>query len=84
VCFTSAPAAVSLLRVAVELGLADAVATALRDDVLVACVGPVTAAPLDRAGIPSVQPSRSRLGPLVKEIADVLPARRADGSLSRR
>jgi len=44
--------------------------------VLVAAVGPVTAAPLERAGIPSVQPERARLGALVRTVVEQLPARR--------
>ncbi|HEX6197942.1 MAG TPA: winged helix-turn-helix domain-containing protein, partial [Jiangellaceae bacterium] len=40
-----------------------------------ACVGPVTAAPLDAKGIPTVQPSRARLGAMVREIVSALPAR---------
>jgi uroporphyrinogen-III synthase len=75
VAFTSAPAAVSLLATADELGRSGAVRDALRTDVLAACVGPVTAAPLERAGVPSVQPDRFRLGALVREIAEALPAR---------
>ncbi|MEU3627077.1 uroporphyrinogen-III synthase, partial [Amycolatopsis coloradensis] len=39
---------------------------ALRGPVLCACVGPVTAAPLEAAGVPTVQPERQRLGALVK------------------
>ena len=75
VAFTSAPAAVSLLTTAAELGRRDAVVAAMRSDVLAACVGPVTAAPLERADIPTVQPVRMRLGALVREIVDTLPAR---------
>ena len=75
VAFTSAPAAVSLLRTAGERGNLGAVVQALQHDVLAACVGPVTAAPLERADIPTVQPSRSRLGALVREIVDTLPSR---------
>jgi uroporphyrinogen-III synthase len=75
VVFTSAPAAASVLATAAELGRHDAVVDALRSDVLAACVGPVTAAPLERAGIPTVQPERFRLGALVREIAGALPAR---------
>ena len=42
-------------------------------------VGPVTAAPLVRAGIPVVQPARGRLGALVREIVERIPDAR--GSL---
>jgi uroporphyrinogen-III synthase len=44
-------------------------------DVLAACVGPVTAAPLTSMGIPVIRPDRFRLGALVKEIAEQLPQR---------
>lgn len=73
--FTSAPAAVSFLHIADELGIGDEVRAALTRDVLVVAVGPVTAAPLDRAGIPVAQPNRSRLGAMVREISVQVPAR---------
>lgn len=75
VVFTSAPAVASLLRLAAEAGLADDVDAAFRGDVVPACVGPVTAARLERMGIASVQPQRARLGALVREIVDELPKR---------
>jgi uroporphyrinogen-III synthase len=75
VTFTSAPAAVSLLGVAHEQHVLDRVLDALRTDVLAACVGPVTAAPLERAGVPVVQPGRSRVGDLVRCVVDELPRR---------
>jgi uroporphyrinogen-III synthase len=73
VTFTSAPAVGALLRAAGPGG--DAVLDALRSDVLAACVGPVTAAPLRRHGVPVVAPSRARLGALVRSIVDELPQR---------
>src|SRR5215475_14835318 len=76
VSFTSAPAAASFLRAADEQGLGDRVRQALRGPVLAACVGPVTAGPLLREDIPVIQPSRMRLGALVREIVEQLPARR--------
>jgi uroporphyrinogen-III synthase len=75
VVFTSAPAVASLLNLAAEAGLADEIAAALRSDVMAACVGPVTAARLERMGIPTVQPGRYRLGALVRELVAELPAR---------
>jgi uroporphyrinogen-III synthase len=75
VTFTSAPAAASLLQVADELGQRDAVVEALSRRVLVVAVGPVTAGPLDAAGIPSVHPERSRLGALAREVVARLPER---------
>ena len=43
---------------------------------VVASVGPVTAAPLVAEEIAVLQPERARLGPLVREIVDRVPARR--------
>jgi uroporphyrinogen-III synthase len=76
VAFTSAPAAASFLTAARELGCAEKVRAALSGPVLPACVGPVTAGPFQRAGIPVVQPARARLGALVREIVEQLPRRR--------
>jgi uroporphyrinogen-III synthase len=76
VAFTSAAATANLLRVA-ERGDLTGMLDALRTDVLAACVGPVTAAPLTALGIEVVQPERSRLGALIKTIADELPRRRS-------
>ncbi len=73
VTFTSAPAVNALLRAAGP-GRDDLLA-ALRHDVLAACVGPVTAAPLRRHGVPVVAPSRARLGSLVRTIIKELPPR---------
>lgn len=66
VAFTSAPASANLLALARQQGSYDALLRALRDDVLCACVGPVTAAPLTEAGVPARWPHRQRLGALVK------------------
>jgi uroporphyrinogen-III synthase len=73
--FTSAPAAVSVLRVAEDRGHLDELLSLLRGQVLVACVGPITAGPLTRKGIPVVQPERGRLGALVRSLSVALPAR---------
>ena len=73
--FTSAPAAANFLRTAAELGWADEVTAALRGPVLCAAVGPVTAAPLERAGVAVAQPERARLGALVRTVVEQLPAR---------
>ncbi|MET7293664.1 uroporphyrinogen-III synthase [Streptomyces griseoloalbus] len=75
VTFTSAPAAASLLSRAEERGRLDDVLAALGHDVLPACVGPVTALPLQARGIDTVQPERFRLGPLVQLLGQELPAR---------
>jgi uroporphyrinogen-III synthase len=76
VTFTSAPAAASFLQMADVQGCGEAVRTCLREPVLAACVGPVTAGPLVREGIPVIQPARGRLGALVREIVEQLPQRR--------
>ncbi|MFF9156453.1 uroporphyrinogen-III synthase [Streptomyces sp. NPDC014846] len=73
--FTSAPAAVSLLTRAEERGLTGDLLAALGHDVLAACVGPVTAVPLQARGVDTVQPERFRLGPLVQLLCRELPAR---------
>ena len=75
VTFTSAPAAASLLAVAEEDGKREELVAALRERVMVIAVGPVTAGPLDAAGIPSFQPERARLGALAREVVARLPAR---------
>ncbi|MFI7604044.1 uroporphyrinogen-III synthase [Micromonospora sp. NPDC049366] len=73
VTFTSAPATEALLRAAGDR--TDAVLDALRSDVLACCVGPVTAEPLVRRGVPVTAPNRARLGALARTIVDELPRR---------
>ncbi|MEU3858580.1 uroporphyrinogen-III synthase [Streptomyces sp. NPDC028722] len=73
--FTSAPAAASLLSRAEDRGLLDELLAALAHDVLPACVGPVTAIPLQAHGVDTVQPERFRLGPLVQLLCQELPSR---------
>ncbi|MEW1641396.1 MULTISPECIES: uroporphyrinogen-III synthase [unclassified Streptomyces] len=73
--FTSAPAAASLLSRAETRGLLPDLLAALHHDVLPACVGPVTALPLQNHGIDTVQPERFRLGPLVQLLCQELPGR---------
>jgi uroporphyrinogen-III synthase len=75
VAFTSAPAAASFLRAADEQGCGSAVRAALRGPVVAACVGPVTAGPFRQEGIPVIQPARSRLGALAREIVEQVPGR---------
>lgn len=75
VSFTSAPAAASLLERADRRGQLEALLIALRHDVLPACVGPVTALPLQAHDVPTRHPERFRLGPLVQLIAGELPGR---------
>jgi uroporphyrinogen-III synthase len=73
VTFTAAPAVAALLRAAGPS--TDALLDALRSDVLTACVGPVTAAPLRGYGIPVAVPATARLGALVRTLVDELPRR---------
>lgn len=73
--FTSAPAVISVLRIAERTGRLAALLDVLRDTVVAACVGDVTAGPLAAAGVPVVRPARARMGALVRELALALPAR---------
>ncbi len=73
VTFTSASAVGALLATAGPGG--SALLDALRTDVLAACVGPVTAAPLRSQGVPVVAPEKARLAALVRVIAEELPRR---------
>ncbi|CAN5440721.1 uroporphyrinogen-III synthase [soil metagenome] len=73
VSFTSAPAVAATLLRARELGVEDAVINALRTNVHAMCVGPVTARPLVRLGVPTSAPERMRLGALARHITDELP-----------
>ncbi|MET9506436.1 uroporphyrinogen-III synthase [Streptomyces sp. NPDC006622] len=75
VTFTSAPAAASLLTRAEERGMLPELLAALHHDVLPACVGPVTALPLQARGVDTVSPERFRLGPLVQLLCKELPGR---------
>lgn len=75
VTFTSAPAVASMLMRAKETGLLEGVLHALRGRVLPACVGPITAAPLERLGVATTMPGRARLGALARHVAEELPRR---------
>jgi uroporphyrinogen-III synthase len=75
VAFTSAAASANFLSVVPAVNGPE-LRRAFEDDVLAACVGPVTAAPLIAQGIAVVQPERFRLGALIKTISDELPLRR--------
>ncbi len=73
VSFTSAPAVASVLMRATEMAIEDRVLAALRTSVHAMCVGPVTARPLVRLGVPTSAPERMRLGALARHITDELP-----------
>lgn len=75
VTFTSAPAAAGLLSMATTSGLHEALVRALSTTTAVACVGPVTHAPLAELGIPAIVPNRYRLGALVRRLCEVMPHR---------
>lgn len=75
VTFTSAPAVASLLMRAKETGVLEPVLHAFRTRVLPACVGPITAAPLEELGVATSMPARARLGALARHVAEELPRR---------
>lgn len=79
VTFTAAPAVGALLDAATSMGVRDEVLAAFQADVLCCCVGPVTAAAAEFAGIPTITPERSRLASMVKALEQELPKRR-DGA----
>ncbi len=76
VTFTSAPAAEALLDAARGRGTVEPVVRALQTDVVPACVGPITAAPLHAVGIDSIHPDRYRLGALVRLLCEHLDHQR--------
>lgn len=72
ITFTSAPAVDALLSAADELGRRTELLAAMRDTVLTAAVGPVTAAPLLAAGLEPIQPERFRMGALIRLVCEHL------------
>ncbi|NGO73494.1 uroporphyrinogen-III synthase, partial [Streptomyces boncukensis] len=74
VTFTSALAAAGLFARADERGRAAELVAALRTRTQASCVGPVTAAPLLARDIPAYWPERFRIGALVRQLAERLPA----------
>ncbi|WP_370946859.1 uroporphyrinogen-III synthase [Amycolatopsis sp. cg5] len=73
--FTSAPAVASMLATAKRTARLPGLVDALTRRVVVACVGPITAAPLAALGIPTVQPERARIGALARTVSQALEAR---------
>jgi uroporphyrinogen-III synthase len=76
--FTSAPAVYNFVAIAERQGVFDQVRAACNGgSVVMACIGPVCAAPAFEAGIDApVIPARGRLGLLVRAVTDALQERR--------
>ncbi|MBT2501046.1 uroporphyrinogen-III synthase [Curtobacterium sp. ISL-83] len=72
VTFTSAPAVEALFSIADGIGRLGELQAALRDGVVSAAVGPVTAAPLVDAGILPIVPDRFRMGALIRLLCEHL------------
>jgi uroporphyrinogen-III synthase len=72
VTFTSAPAVEALFNTADAAGRLDELQAALREPVVAAAVGPVTAAPLVAAGILPIVPDRFRMGALIRLLCEHL------------
>jgi len=72
VTFTSAPAVDAFLTSAIEQGVLDQLLDALRTDVVAAAVGPVTAGPLEVAGVTPIIPERFRMGALIRLVCEHL------------
>ncbi len=72
VTFTSAPAVDALLAAAEGMSMYPELVLALQNNVLAAAVGPVTAAPLLAAGIAPIQPTRFRMGALIRLVCEHL------------
>jgi uroporphyrinogen-III synthase len=76
VVFTSAPGSSAFLAAAEAAGRLEDVVEALREDVVAAAVGSITAAPLVAVGLDPLMPDRYRLGALVRSVADHLSGTR--------
>ncbi len=72
ITFTSAPAVDALFSAADALDRRVELLAAMRDTVLTAAVGPVTAAPLIAAGLEPIQPERFRMGALIRLVCEHL------------
>jgi uroporphyrinogen-III synthase len=72
VTFTSAPAVDALLATAEQAGKLNDVLDAFADTVTAAAVGPVTAAPLEAAGVRPIAPQRFRMGALIRLVCEHL------------
>ena len=76
VVFTSAPGSQAFLDAAQAAGRLDDLVAALREDVVTAAVGSITAGPLTDLGLDVLMPDRFRLGALVRSVADHLSGTR--------
>ncbi len=76
VTFTSAPGATATLAAARTLGREAQLVAALREGVLAAAVGPITAGPLRAAGVDPVVPGRHRMGALIRLVCESLGGQR--------
>jgi len=76
VVFTSAPGSQAFLDAARSSGRFDDLVAALREDVVPAAVGLITAGPLTDLGLPVLIPDRFRLGALVRSVAEHLSSSR--------
>ena len=73
IAFTSQVQVRHLFAVAAEMGVGPELTAALRDDVIVAAVGPVCADALKAVGVtPDVQPADPKMGPLLIALADYI------------
>ncbi|MFO7689263.1 MAG: uroporphyrinogen-III synthase, partial [Cryobacterium sp.] len=72
VTFTSAPAVEALFAAAEGMSVFPQLVAALQDNVCAAAVGPVTAAPLFAVGIAPLQPTRFRMGALIRLVCEHL------------
>lgn len=76
VIFTSAPGSQAFLDAARAAGRLDDLVAALREDVVAAAVGSITAGPLTDLGVAVLMPDRFRLGALVRSVAEHLSGTR--------
>ncbi|WP_240607386.1 uroporphyrinogen-III synthase [Cryobacterium aureum] len=72
VTFTSAPAVHALFTAAEGMDVYPELIAALQTQVCAASVGPVTSAPLIAAGIAPIQPTRFRMGALIRLVCEHL------------
>jgi uroporphyrinogen-III synthase len=72
VTFTSAPSVHALFGAAEGMGVYPALIAALQTNVRAASVGPVTSVPLIAAGIDPIQPTRFRMGALIRLVCEQL------------